>query len=100
MPLGHKNDVSLESNTMALPWWLSDKESTANAGDMRLIPGPGRSHMSWSNEAPEQPLSLCSRAWELQLLTEAHVPRAHALQQKTHCNKKPCTATGKWPHSP
>ena len=49
MPLCHKNDISLESNTVALPWWLSDKESTANAGYMHLIPGPGRSHVSWSN---------------------------------------------------
>ena len=26
-----------------LPWWLSSKESTCNAGDMGLIPGLGRS---------------------------------------------------------
>ena len=26
-----------------LPWWLSGKESTGNAGDAGLIPGWGRS---------------------------------------------------------
>ena len=26
-----------------LPWWLCDKESTCNAGDLGLIPGLGRS---------------------------------------------------------
>ena len=28
---------------MGLPWWLSGKESTGNAGDTVLIPGLGRS---------------------------------------------------------
>ena len=28
---------------MGLPWWLSSKESTCNAGDVGLIPGSGRS---------------------------------------------------------
>ena len=28
-----------------LPWWLSSKESPANAVNMGPIPGPGRSHM-------------------------------------------------------
>ena len=28
---------------MGLPWWLSGKESTCNAGDSALIPGSGRS---------------------------------------------------------
>ena len=28
---------------MGLPWWLSGKESTRNAGDMGSIPGWGRS---------------------------------------------------------
>ena len=52
-----------------------------NAGDMGLIPGLERSHMPWSNQAHKpQLLSLCSRAWEPQLLspgvanTEAQVP--------------------------
>ena len=31
------------NHTFRLPWWLSDKESTCNAGDASLIPGSGRS---------------------------------------------------------
>ena len=65
------------------------KNPPANAGDMGLSPGPGRSHMLWSNWArAPQLLSLRSRAREPQLLslsattTEAHMPRAHALQQE------------------
>ena len=65
------------------------KNPPANAGDRGSSPGPGRCHMLWSNEvrAP-QLLSLCSRAHEPQLLnprtttTEAHMPRARALQQE------------------
>ena len=30
-------------NYTQLPWWLSGKESTYNAGDVGLIPGTGRS---------------------------------------------------------
>ena len=45
----------------------------ANAGDVGSIPGPGRSHVLWSNEArAPQLLSLRSRAREPQLLS----PRA------------------------
>ena len=29
--------------TFHFPWWLSGKESPANAGDVSLIPGFGRS---------------------------------------------------------
>ena len=64
------------------------KNPPANAGDTGSSPGPGRSRMPWSNKArAPQLLSLRSRAWEPQLLnppattTEAHVPRAPALQQ-------------------
>ena len=28
---------------IGLPWWLSSKESSCDAGDMGLIPGSGRS---------------------------------------------------------
>ena len=65
------------------------KNLPANAGDMGSIPGPGRSHMPRSNGArAPQLLSLRSRAREPQLLnpraatTEAHAPRARALQQE------------------
>ena len=72
------------------------KTLPANEGDTGLIFGPGGSHLPWDNKAHmPQPLSLHSRAWELQLLSpqataiEAHTPRAHALQQEkpTHSEK-------------
>ena len=72
------------------------KNPPANAGDMGASPGPGRSHMPRSNEArAPQLLSLRSRAHEPQLLspsattTEAHAPRARALQQEKPPNEKP-----------
>ena len=49
----------------------------ANAGDMGSSPGPGRSHMLRSGWArASQPLSPHATT------TEAHEPRAHALQQE------------------
>ena len=72
------------------------KNPPANTGDMGSSPGPGRSHMPRSNEARvPQLLSLRSRAHEPQLLspsattTEAHAPRARALQQEKPPNEKP-----------
>ena len=65
------------------------KSPPANAGDTGSSPGPGRSNMPWSNWArAPQLLNLHSRAREPQLLsprattTEAHAPRACALQQE------------------
>ena len=72
------------------------KNPPAKVGDMGSSPGPGRSHMPWSNEArAPQLLSLCSRAREPQLLrprattTEARAPRAHAPQQEKPLHEKP-----------
>ena len=65
------------------------KNSPPSAGDMGLIPGPGGFPMPWSNWAlAPQLLSLCSRAWDLQLL------RLRALEpvlcnKRSHCNEKP-----------
>ena len=50
---------------------------TASAGDMGSSPGPGRSHMPWSNQARE-PQLLSLRA----TTTEARARRAHAPQQE------------------
>ena len=65
------------------------KNLPANAGDMSLIPGLGRSHRVRSNKAHvPQLLSQCPRAEEPQLLSphataiEYRVPRARAQQQK------------------
>ena len=35
--------LDLITQAEGLPWWLSSKESTCNAGDAGLIPGSGRS---------------------------------------------------------
>ena len=53
------------------------KNPPANARHMGSIPVPGRSHMPRSNQAcAPQLLSPCAAT------TEAHVPRAGALQQE------------------
>ena len=57
------------------------KNPSANTGEKGSLPDPGRSHMPQGNSAHEpQLLSLCFRAWELQLLKPAL--RAQALQQE------------------
>ena len=63
------------------------KNPPANAGDMGLIPDLRRFHVPWGNQARVlQLLSLCCRAWELQLLspyattTEPKCSGARALQ--------------------
>ena len=63
------------------------KNPPANAGDTGSIPGPGRSHMPWSNWAHvPQLLSLHSRARKPQLLKQACL-------EPVLCNKSS-------PHSP
>ena len=58
------------------------KSTFANAEDRVSTPDLGRSHMPRSNSAHVlQPLSLCSRAQEPQLL-KSECSRAHALPQK------------------
>ena len=70
---------TLNNNTPGLPRWLSGlKSPPANAGNMGLIPGPGRSLMPWSNKAcGPQLLSLCSMA------REAHTPQQGVTPQLT-----------------
>ena len=64
------------------------KNPPANAGDTGSSPGPGRSHMPWSNEAhAPQLLSLCSRAREPQLLSPS------ATTTEICAPKSPCSAT-------
>ena len=57
-------------NFWGFPGGTMVKNPPANAGDMGLSPGPGRSHMLQSNSArAPQLLSLRSRAREPQLLS-------------------------------
>ena len=72
------------------------KNPPASAGDMGLLPGPGRFHVPLNNQACEpQLLSLCSRAQEPQLLSPwAAINEAHTLEpmlrnKRSHLNEKP-----------
>ena len=44
-----------------LPWWYSDKNQPSDAGDMGLIPGPGRLHMSQGNSPSLEPEKDCTQ---------------------------------------
>ena len=69
-----------------LPWWSSGKESAINAGDMGLIPSPGRLHIPCSNQACEpQLLSLCSR-------TQESKPLKPVSLVPVLCNKRSCSS--------
>ena len=69
-----------------VPMWTS--LVTANAGDMGLIPGPGRSQLMAEEQLSLQPqlLSLCPEASEPRILNprtataEAQAAAAHGLQ--------------------
>ena len=65
------------------------KNPPANAGDTGLSPGPGRSHMPWSNytRAPQLP-SLCSTAREPQLLKPTCL-EPMLRNKRSHRNEKP-----------
>ena len=78
------------------------KNLPANAGDTALIPDRGRCHMPQGNKAPvPQPLSLCSRAWEPQLLSpRASSPCSAMSSPYTATREGPSlAATRKSPHS-
>ena len=47
--IGHSSQVHQEYIYRDFPGGTVVKNLPANAGDMGLIPGPGRSHMPWSN---------------------------------------------------
>ena len=65
------------------------KNPPANAGDMGLIPDPGRSHMSLNNSAHvPQLLGLCSRPPEPQLLSPL-VLEPMLRYKRSHRSEKP-----------
>ena len=84
-----------KSEERGLPGGSGVSSLPARAGDTGLVPGPGKSHMLWGKKAhAPQLLSLCSRAWELQLLSPHGSPRALERMLHTkrrHRNEKPCT---------
>ena len=62
--------ITLKTIKKAFPDGSVVKNLPANAGDMGSSPDPGRSHVSWGNEARgPQVLSLSSRAQEPQRLS-------------------------------
>ena len=69
--------VRQECTKRGFPAGAVAKNPPANAGDTGSSPGPGRSHVPWSNEA-HAPQLLSPRA----TTTEARTPRARALQQE------------------
>ena len=70
------------TQSQGFPGSLVVKNTPANAGDTGSIPGPGRSHMPWSNQVCEpQLLSLCHQARNPQLLKPV-CPAACAPQEK------------------
>ena len=83
------------------------KNLPASAGDMGLSPGPGRSHMLWSNKArAPQLLSLHSRAREPQLLslrattTEAHMLKSPcSIKREATAMRSPRTTARESPHA-
>ena len=71
------------------------KKPPANAGDVGLVPDPGRSHMPQSNWAPTpQRLSLCSRTWQLQSLS-LWVPEPELYDKRSHHSVKPARCSWK-----
>ena len=72
-----REERGLEKAASGFPGGAVVKNPLANAGDMGSSPGPGRSHMSRSNEVcVPQLLSLCATT------TEARTPRRCAPQQE------------------
>ena len=74
---------------MGLPWCPVVKYPPANAGDKGATPGPGRSHLLWSNQArvPQQ-LNLYSGAQERHYWSPCTLE--HVLHNKrSHPSEKP-----------
>lgn len=84
-----KLNLYLKSLSEGLPGGSVVKNLPASAGDTGSIPEFGRSHRSRSNWACVPQLStLCSRAWEPQLLKPMH-PRPLLHDKRSHRNEKP-----------
>ena len=66
-------------NNCVYPWWLSNKESTCNAGDAGSIPGLGRSSVI-GNGNPLQYSCLGNLMNKVQRVT-VHSPQSMGLQR-------------------
>ena len=81
-----------------------DRNPPANAGDMGLIPDPGRFHTPQATKAsvPQMLEPACSRACEPKLMTPcvtATEPCVPMLYNKKPTMRSLCTATKSTPHS-
>ena len=74
------------------------KNPPANAGKMGSIPDPGRSHTGTKAPVP-QPLSLCSRALQPQLLKPTHARACAPQQEKPGIKLEKASAATKTQHS-
>ena len=83
---------SLLKQIVFFPHGLVVKNPPATAGDTGSISGQWGSRMPQSNEVcVPQLLNLHSRAHNSRATTEAHEPRAHALQQEKPLQREACT---------
>ena len=74
---------------MGLPWCPVVKYPPANAGDRGATPGPGRSHLLWSNQARvPQLLSLYSGAQERHYWSPCTLERV-LHNKRSHPSEKP-----------
>ena len=97
-----KRDVKMQQE--GFPGGSRVKNPLAHEGDIGQILDPGRSHMLQSNESPVPlPLSLHSRAWELQPLspwattTEAYTPQSPYCSTSKATTRSLRTATREQP---
>ena len=68
--LFHSKGICHQYEKAGLPWWLRGRDLPANEGDTGSTPRLGGCHMLWNNKAHvPQVLNLCSKVWEVQLLT-------------------------------
>ena len=86
----HTKSTEIENRPSLVVQWVRSLP-----GQGTHVPGPGRSHMPQGNYTHVlQPLSLCSRALELQQLKPMHLEpvlcniRSHHNQKLTHSNQR------------
>ena len=76
-----------------LPWWLCDKESACNAGDLGLIPGLGRSLRERNGYPPQYSClenSIDRGAWQATVhgVTNKHKSECTKTHTHTHTHTK------------
>ena len=79
-----------------LPWWLSGKNTPANAGDMGSIPGLGRSPGEGNGNLRQYSCleNILNRgAWQATVSGVARVTRVPALGQEDPLEKEMATYT-------